>query len=132
MADESRVKRMSFIDAVSTCFRKYVGFQGRAQRAEYWYFTLFLIIISVIASIIDSSVFDAGAMEPQPISGIIGVVTLLPGLAVSVRRLHDIGKSGWWLLIAFTLIGVIWLIIWACRKSEPGTNRFGDGPIPNE
>ena len=132
MVDEGRVKRMSFIDAVSTCFRKYVGFQGRARRAEYWYFTLFQIIISVIASILDSAVVGASAMEPQPISGIIGLVTLLPSLAVSIRRLHDIGKSGWWLLIAFTLIGMIWLIIWACRKSESGPNSFGDSLVPNE
>ena len=112
---------MNFTQAVTTCFQKYVDFNGRARRSEYWYWSLFTGLISAILSLILGS--------ESFIVTIFSLATLLPGLAVSVRRLHDIGKSGWWLLIALIpLVGAILLLIWDCKDSDPGTNVYGSNP----
>jgi len=105
--------------------KKYAVFSGRSRRAEYWYFVLFNFIISAVLGIISAVVDDK--------SGILGslysLAVLIPGLAVSVRRLHDIGKSGWMVLIAFIpLIGAIWIIILTATDSNPGDNKYGPNP----
>jgi len=114
---------MSFVDAVKTCFSKYVDFNGRARRSEYWFFCLFNILVSIVASVIDK------AIGIQIVSGIVSLALLLPGLAVCVRRLHDIGKRWPWILIAFIpLVGEIILIIFFVKDSQPGDNQFGPNP----
>ena len=120
---------MNFPAAVSTCFTKYVSFGGRARRSEYWYFTLFLVIASICLSILDVALFLLGWSFSIALSTVFSIATFLPSLAVSARRLHDIGRSAWWLLLILTVIGIIWLIIWACQKSEDEENRFGPNPM---
>ena len=121
---------MDFMTAVKTCFNKYVTFAGRASRSEFWYFFLFLFIGNLVTAVLDQAVFPANMISP--LNSIFGLVTFLPGLAVSVRRLHDIERSGWWEFIAFIpLIGVIVLIVWYCNAGDRGTNRYGSDPLPS-
>ncbi len=105
--------------------KKYAVFSGRSGRAEYWYFFLFNIIISIALHIISSAIGD----EMNILSLIYGLAILVPGLAVIVRRLHDIGKSGWMILILFIpFIGVIWAIVLLATKGQPGENKYGPNP----
>ena len=114
---------MKFTDAVKSCFRQYAGFSGRARRSEYWYFTLFNILLSYVVG------FISGRTNALWLSIVVSLALFLPGLAVCIRRLHDIGKSGWWYLIGFVpVVGVILLIVWFCRDSEAGPNRYGQNP----
>ena len=104
--------------------KHYADFNGRARRQEYWMFVLFNIIFAFVAGALDAALGSWGA-----IGGLYGLALLIPGLAVSVRRLHDIGKSGWMLLIALIpLIGTIWLIILLATDSTPGNNQYGNNP----
>lgn len=116
---------MNFMDAVRTCLNNYVGFAGRARRSEFWWFWLFNVIVQIVCGILDGILLGG--------SGILGAIAslglLLPGLAVSVRRLHDTGRSGWWILIGLVpLVGIILLIIWYVNRGEDGPNRFGPDP----
>ncbi|TKD70009.1 DUF805 domain-containing protein [Pseudalkalibacillus hwajinpoensis] len=104
--------------------KDYVNFNGRARRKEYWMFTLFNIIISVILSLLESVV----GLAPF-LTTIYSLFILLPSLAVTVRRLHDTGRSGWWILIGLIpFIGGIVLLVFACLDSELKENRFGPNP----
>jgi uncharacterized membrane protein YhaH (DUF805 family) len=96
----------------------------RACRSEYWYWFLFVVLGQIATAIIDS------VIGVQLTTGIFSLVVLLPGIAVGVRRLHDLDRSGWWLLLAFVpLIGTIILIVWFCTRGTPGPNRFGPDPL---
>ena len=109
---------MNFVDAVKTCFSKYVGFEGRATRSEYWWWVLFVFAVAIVM----------GVLRLGMIGNLFSLATLLPSIAVGARRLHDIGKSGWWQLIALIpLIGWLVLIYWAVQPSE-GDNAFGPTP----
>jgi uncharacterized membrane protein YhaH (DUF805 family) len=115
---------MNFATAVKTCFRNYATFQGRAPRAEYWYFVLFNVIVSVVLNVID------GMIGTQVLSSLYGLAVLLPGIAVATRRLHDTDRSGWWqLLWLVPIIGLIVLLIWFCTRGTQGDNRFGADPL---
>lgn len=104
--------------------RNYAGFQGRARRTEYWMFVLFNFIASFILELIDRIAHIAPFL-----TGIYALAVLLPSLAVAVRRLHDIGKSGWWLLIGLIpVIGDIILFVFACLDSQPFENQYGPNP----
>ena len=118
---------MQFQDAIRSGFRNYVTFSGRASRSEFWYWTLFGFLVAAVSSILDSALFPS--MSTGPISAITSLLLLLPGLAVSVRRLHDIDRTGWWILITLTIIGLIVLLIWDCTKGTDGPNRFGPDPL---
>ena len=123
---------MGFGEAISAGFANYVNFSGRAVRSEYWYWTLFTIVGGIVASIVDKVAFGAGPMNGGlgPFDALFNLAVLLPSIAVSVRRLHDLDKSGWWLLLFFIpLVGAIVLIVWFCRRGTPGPNRFGDAPV---
>ena len=112
---------MTFTQAVSAVFSKYAVFSGRARRSEYWYFTLFTCIVSTALTLIfgEASIF----------ASIFSLVTLLPGLSVFWRRMHDIGKSGAWFFIALVpIVGAILLLVWLCRDSEAGDNAYGPNP----
>jgi uncharacterized membrane protein YhaH (DUF805 family) len=111
--------------------KKYATFSGRAQRAEYWYFVLFYILILVGLSIIDGII---GTFSSEAgiglLSGLYSLAILIPSLAVGVRRLHDTGRSGWWLLIGIIpLIGPIILIVFFVQDSMSGDNSYGSNPI---
>lgn len=122
---------MQFKEAVHTCFKKYADFKGRASRSEYWYWTLFTLIVSVALAILSVAMWD-GAPDSAP-SNILGNLftygTLLPALAVAARRLHDVNRSGWWILIAFTGIGILLLLFWYVQKSDEGANDYGERPL---
>jgi uncharacterized membrane protein YhaH (DUF805 family) len=110
--------------------KNYANFKGRARRKEYWMFVLFNIIFAVVAMILDSVLgLNFAPLPYGAIYALYALFTLLPGLAVSARRLHDVGKSGWFLLIALVpLIGGIWLLILMCTDSKPGANQYGENP----
>lgn len=104
--------------------KNYIGFQGRARRKEYWMFFLFNFLITMLLSIIEV-MFGLGGI----LSGIYGLFVLLPSIAVNVRRLHDIGRTGWWMLLSFIpLVGLIVLLIFAVLDSQPGENKYGPNP----
>jgi uncharacterized membrane protein YhaH (DUF805 family) len=112
----------------------YANFSGRAQRAEYWYFTLFNVIFAFCFGFIDGlfGLSLASDANGDSLLGLLGTIywlaLLIPGISVSARRLHDVGRSGWWLLLMFTCIGIIPLTIWACIDSTPGENQYGPNP----
>ena len=112
------------------CLKQYADFSGRARRKEYWMFTLFNIIFAIVAMIIDNVV---GTASPElgygVFYGLYALAVFIPGLAVAVRRLHDVGKSGWMILIALIpLIGAIWLLVLMVTDSNPGENQYGQNP----
>lgn len=118
---------MSFVDAIKTVLSKYVTFSGRARRSEYWFWVLALIIASIVTGLIDQGL----GTEPGRvgiISGLLTLATFLPNLAVTVRRLHDTSRSGWWVLIGLIpIVGAIVLIIFAVQDSH-GDNAYGPSP----
>ena len=116
---------MSFVESIQTVvLQKYCDFKGRARRSEYWWFELGYCILSGVLSGLGQN-----SMIFSVISGIVSLALLLPALGVSVRRLHDIGKSGWWLLIELIpVVGLIIIIVWQCKDSEPGDNQYGPNP----
>jgi uncharacterized membrane protein YhaH (DUF805 family) len=116
-----------FLDAL---MNKYATFDGRARRSEYWYFMLFYFLAVVALAIVDGI---AGTFNEEAgmglFSGLLVVALILPSLAVTVRRLHDTDRSGWWVLINFIpFIGVLVLFVFAALDSQPGANRFGPNP----
>lgn len=110
--------------------KKYATFSGRAQRAEYWYFVLFYLLFFIGLSIIDGV---TGSFSEEAgmglLSGLLTLVLLIPSIAVGVRRLHDTGRSGWWLLIALIpLVGAIVLLVFTVQDSQIGANVYGPNP----
>jgi uncharacterized membrane protein YhaH (DUF805 family) len=104
--------------------KNYVGFQGRAARKEYWMFVLIHFIISIVLSIVETIADLTGIL-----TGIYALAVLLPSLAAIVRRLHDTGRSGWWIFISLIpLIGSIILIVFACQDSQEDGNKYGLNP----
>lgn len=114
---------VSFQDAIKLGFSNYANFQGRSSRGAYWYFTLFMFVAGVVLGFIDGIIFSGNALSP--ISSLFTLATFIPAIAIGVRRLHDIGKSGWWTLIALTGIGIILLIIWAVQAGDRNDNAHG-------
>ena len=116
---------MNFGEAIQSVFTKYVDFKGRARRSEFWYFYFFTMLVNFVISFI-SRVSDKAGMV---ISIIFALAILLPSLAVAIRRLHDIGKSGWYLLIGLIpFVGEIILIVWWAKDSQPEANQYGPNP----
>ena len=109
-------------------FKKYAVFSGRSRRKEYWYFVLFNIIVSIVLAGIDA-LLGTFTSYIGLLSGIYGLAVLIPTLALTVRRLHDIDRSGWWILIGLVpLIGAIVLLVFALMEGTPGNNRYGPNP----
>ncbi|WP_329255411.1 DUF805 domain-containing protein [Streptomyces sp. NBC_01478] len=111
-----------FIEAL----KKYAVFSGRARRKEYWMYALFAGIIYVVLAILAVATKQAALFA---LLGIFYVGILLPSLAVTVRRLHDTGRSGGWFFISFVpLVGAIILLVFVCTDSAPGANQYGPNP----
>jgi uncharacterized membrane protein YhaH (DUF805 family) len=109
---------MDIKTAVITCLTKYVDFDGRASRSEFWWFFLFQVVVTLVLSVMLSF-----------LGTIASLAMLLPGIGAAVRRLHDIGKSGWWILIGLIpLIGWLIAIYWAVQPSQPESNHWGAPP----
>jgi uncharacterized membrane protein YhaH (DUF805 family) len=114
---------MNFVDSVKACFNKYATFSGRACRSEFWWFSLFNVLVGVVISAISL------AVKMPFLATLFQVLIFLPSLAVGIRRLHDTGKSGWMYLVAFIpVIGGIWLLVLFCTDSQPGANEYGENP----
>jgi uncharacterized membrane protein YhaH (DUF805 family) len=116
-----------FLDALT---KKYATFAGRARRKEYWYFVLFYVLAIVVLAIVDEMMgtFSEEA-EIGLLSGLFVLATFIPSLAVTVRRLHDTDRSGWWILINLVpIVGAIVLLVFTLLDSQPGENRFGANP----
>src|SRR3954469_8993665 len=113
---------MTFVEAIKDGFGKYVMFSGRSSRSAYWYWALFAFLVGIVATIIDL------AIGTRIVSLITTLALLLPGLAVGFRRLHDTGRSAWWILIALVpFIGVIVLLVFFIQASD-GPNAYGPAP----
>lgn len=104
---------MGILEAITSFFTNYINFNGRSRRSAYWWMVLVGFIVGLI-----------------PIVNYIwAIAAIIPAIAIGVRRLHDIGKSGWWyLLILVPIVGAIILIIWFIRDSQPGDNQWGPNP----
>jgi uncharacterized membrane protein YhaH (DUF805 family) len=115
---------MTFSEAVKSGFDHYVDFSGRASRPAYWWWFLFALLVSVAAAIIDV------AIGTYAIRILVDLALLLPGLAVSVRRFHDIDKSGWWILIfLIPIVGFVLWLVWFTREGDAGDNQYGPPPV---
>jgi uncharacterized membrane protein YhaH (DUF805 family) len=117
---------MTFGNAIKFGFTNYANFQGRSPRSGYWYWALFSALVSIALNIL------AGGKTDNffgMLGGLVSLGLFLPTLGYGVRRLHDINKSGWFILFALIpLVGWIFLLVWYVKDSEPGTNRFGANP----
>ena len=113
------------IEYFKLALSKYAQFTGRSRRSEYWYFTLVNILISMGFNIL-TAVTEVGLFGM--LGSLVGLALVIPGLAVAVRRLHDVGRSGWWYLIALTGIGIFVLLYWFVQDSEAGANKWGPNP----
>ncbi len=110
-------------------WKNYANFQGRARRKAYWMFVLFNLIALVILSLIEGAIGLSGENGYGILTGLYTLAIILPLIALAVRRLHDTGRSGWWLLIGLVpLIGPIVLIVFYVTDSQPGTNQYGPNP----
>jgi uncharacterized membrane protein YhaH (DUF805 family) len=111
-------------------FRNYATFTGRARRSEYWYFVLFNLIATVLCMGVDNAL--GTTIDPLPygyIYYLYNLAVIVPSLSIGTRRLHDVGKSGWMILIALIpLVGAIWLLVLFCTDSNFGTNQYGPNP----
>ena len=117
---------MNIQTSIKTCFNKYATFSGRASRSEYWFFVLFGILGAIITLIIDVMILGYSIeSEYTPINSIFSLVLIIPSTAAACRRLHDVNKSGWWQLIAITIIGIIPLMIWLCSEGTKINNSHG-------
>ena len=106
---------MTFLESIKTCLSRYADFKGRAGRPEFWWFVLFQFLVMGVASLLGDVV-----------NGLAGLALLLPSLAVNARRLHDVGRSGWWLLLWFIpLVGLVVLVYWCAQSGEPESNARG-------
>ncbi len=105
---------MNFQTAISSGFQNYTNFKGRASRAEYWWWALFTVILSILLSSISDSLGNLGSL-----------VTLLPSIAVAIRRVHDVDRAGWFILVP------IYNLVLVLRRGDSGENRFGPPPPPS-
>jgi uncharacterized membrane protein YhaH (DUF805 family) len=123
---------MTFSEAVNSVLSKYATFTGRATRAEFWRWVVVFVLITIVTRMIDGALFASSIQESfyvrdtwQPLTSITILALLLPNMALAVRRLHDIGRSGWWLLLMLIpLIGPLVLLYWYVQPSEDGPNQF--------
>ena len=119
------MKTMGFIEALeNVVVKNYANFRGRARRSEYWYFALANFLFGIVTGLLSVKV-----PEVMYLVWIVGLALLVPSLAVCVRRLHDIGKSGWWYLVGFIpYIGALVLLVFFVKDSQPGENKWGANP----
>lgn len=114
---------MTFAQAVASCFHNYWNFLGRARRSEYWWWTLFSLLASLLAGILDF-------VTAGPDGFLFGLADFLfltvPYVSVATRRLHDVGRSGWWQLLPLTILGIVPYFYWCCREGDKEPNQYGD------
>ena len=111
--------------------KRYAEFSGRSRRQEYWLFVLLSVILNLIATVLDVTVFSSMLIEAEMgiVSAVVVLALLVPSLSVQVRRLHDTNRSGWWILLVFLpIVGGLVLLVFNCLDGTPGENRFGSDP----
>ena len=120
---------MTFGQSIKTVFSNYVNFSGRASRSQYWYWTLFSVLVGCLFGIVGGPNAQQWPMGLTILYSLVCLAFVLPSLGVTVRRLHDIGKGGGWIFITLVpLIGFIWFLVLMVLPSEQGANRFGNMP----
>ena len=126
---------MTFTAAIRSFWSRFADFKGRSRRAEYWYVQVFLVVTNLAVAGIDLALMDGDVDRfiANGGGGIVGLIwifaTIVPALAVLVRRLHDTGKTGWWALVGFIpLVGSIVLLVFTVTDSSPGENKYGTSP----
>jgi uncharacterized membrane protein YhaH (DUF805 family) len=131
------MQMMSFVDSMKTVLSlKFIEFNGRASRSEYWWFFLFTFTCGIILSIVDVAFliiadisFDSILWTITPLTTLFQLIILIPSLAVTVRRFHDIGRSGWWIFIVLVpCVGFILYLVWLIQDGEPHDNMYGAVP----
>jgi uncharacterized membrane protein YhaH (DUF805 family) len=134
---------MNMKEAVtSVLIKKYATIEGRASRSEYWWFTLFYVLASVLSDVLDAVLGwqfgepDPFGQQPGVLNGLFLLAILIPFICVTARRLHDVNRSGWWQLIPFTIIGLIPFFYWLVKKpkddEEGRENKWGTNPLLDE
>lgn len=127
ITEYSEPPRTGFVGAIKKGFRGYVVWNARSTRAEYWWWTLFAIIVALIASVIDSTVFSSNMMGTGPVNAITALALFLPGLSVWIRRLHDTDRTGWWAwIILIPIVGLIVSLVFVLLPSKPGPTRWNN------
>ena len=126
---------MNFTAAIRSFWSRFADFKGRSRRSEYWYVQLFLVVTNLAVAGIDLALMDGDVDRfiANGGGGIVGLIwifaTIVPALAVLVRRLHDTGKTGGWALVGFIpLVGSIVLLVFTVTDSSPGENKYGTSP----
>ncbi len=120
---------MGFGDSVKNCLiNNYASFSGRASRSEYWFWVLFTILVYIVTGITDGFVFGWDLGDPTWITDIISLFFILPGLSVFVRRLHDVGQSGWWILSSILILPILLLFYWSIIEGDANANEYGAVP----
>ena len=114
---------MTFPQAVSSGLHRNFDFRTRSSRSEYWWWSLFSLLVGIVTSLLDLM------MGVTVLNGISSLALFIPGVAVAVRRLHDVNRSGWWFWITFTVIGIILLLYWYIQPGTSGPNDYGDDPL---
>lgn len=118
-------RQVGFVESLLLFFKNYLNFSGRSGPSAYWWYMLWSLIFTILFGLIDSLALEISAEDLFSLSNLVALITLIPGLALSFRRLHDIDKSAWWLLIVLTIIGVFVLIYWAIKAGDRHKNRYG-------
>jgi uncharacterized membrane protein YhaH (DUF805 family) len=128
ITEYSEPPQTGFVEAIKKGFKGYVVWNARSTRSEYWWWTLFAIIVAFVASIIDSALFSTDmATGLGPVSGITSLALFLPGLSVWIRRLHDTDRSGWWTwILLIPIVGFIVALIFALLPSKMGLTRWNN------
>ena len=123
---------VEFGTAIKLGFQRYIDFTGRSARAEFWWWVLFLVVANIVLSVADELTNRFPAFGPigGELRGLFILATLIPSLAVGVRRLHDINRTGWWwLLLGFAIIiGWVVLLVWTIKRGDKETNKYGPDP----
>lgn len=121
---------MNFPQAIASGFKKYFTFSGRASRSEYWYWFLFVTLVQIVFRALDAIIFQSPLTDTGALERLWQFVTFTPWVGVEIRRLHDVDRTGWWLLLNLTIIGAFFpLLVWKCTKGTDGANRFGPNPL---
>ncbi len=121
---------MSFMDAVKCGFSNYITIQGRASRSAFWWWALFTLLGSIAMSIVDGAISGVSFTGTGMLETLFSLGTLLPSITVAIRRLHDIGRTGWWLLLVFVpVVGWIVLLIFYVTRGNDGANDHGPDPL---
>lgn len=115
---------MTFQDSITKCFSNFASFKGRASRSEYWWFYLFCVLVNFVVTF--TTALSMGVEAANIVNLLASLVLLIPQLAVTARRLHDRNRSGWWFLVAFTIIGLIPLFYWLVSEGLKDPNKYGE------